>query len=490
MADINLREEATQLVEWGKRPALATRVSIPNVNLLSTKGSILYGTGNYSTATISGDTYQYAEVKALSGVGENDALIGKSVLLNDGSGNLSWTNVVDNLTTNDDSKVLSAKVGYDIDSKIHISEANGRGISIGYHSSSGTETVNIAIGDNATSSGIAGVSIGQASWATGINSTAIGNHANAFGDGCIAIGGAFYKSDTIYGDYAIAGTKGGKVYSAIQLGSGTNTTSYSFQVFDTPMLVNGKIPLSSLSPTITVDNKSGFVLSGFVDTDDIKQSYDKTVVLGGAAVATGLGGIAIGNDASAEENAIAIGSSASAKKGVVQLGNSDLSLAAYVGKELLMDEKGMIADSAINSWALHNITMFWRREATSVPDIITFQNLLKTKVAFSQDNLLQNFGINALKGFHCFTNNFTSTSVTTCSFCPASGYYKGNIILGIAPRYERRETGPSVFLAISILVMKDGIPQIVEIDNDDWEILQRSGFIYDTVKSTVNANLN
>lgn len=461
--DNDLRREATQLVRYGSDPALVTRVSIPNVNLLSTKGSILYGTGNpIDSESIGGNIYQYAEVKAL-----NPTSV-KSILLNDGSGNLSWTELVDNLTTNDDSKVLSAKVGYDIDSKIHISKATGSGITMGAGASTKYSS-SIAIGSNAT----------EGNNNTGF-STILGNGASINGAvDCIAIGN----------DAQILQT-GARRYSSIQLGYGTNTTPYSFQVWNTPMLVDGKIPLSSISPTITVNNRSGLVLSGFVDTDDIKQSYDKTVVLGGAAVATGVGGIAIGNDASAEENAIAIGSSASAKKGVVQLGNSDLSLAAYVGKELLMDEKGMIADSAINSWALHNITMFWGRGTASVPDIITFQNLLKTKVAFSQDDLLQNFGINALKGFHCFTDNFTSTSVTTCSFCPASGYYKGNIVLGIAPRYERKETGPNVFLAISILVMKDGIPQIVEIDNDDWEILQRSGFIYDTVKSTVNANLN
>ena len=115
MAD--LIKNATQLVEWGSVPALATRVSIPNVNLLSKKGSILYGTGKIATseASINGETYQYAEVEALSGV---DNVNGKSVLFNDGGGKLSWTNVVDNLTTNDGNKILSAKVGYDINDRL------------------------------------------------------------------------------------------------------------------------------------------------------------------------------------------------------------------------------------------------------------------------------------------------------------------------------------------------------------------------------------
>lgn len=303
---IDLRTGATQLVKWGSEPALATRVSIPNVNLLSTKGSILYGTGNYATgeASINRETYQYAEVEALSGV---DDVNDKSVLFNDGSGNLSWTNVVDNLTTDDGSKILSAKVGYDIDSKIHISEAGGgAGISMGYHSSSGTNTGNVAIGINATSSGSAGVSIGNVSWVTGDNSTAIGNAANALGDGCVAIGGAFHKSDTIKGGAAKAGTYDGSVYSAIQLGSGTNTTPYSFQVFNTPMLVNGKIPFEALSPAKNGD--VGLVLSNGRPGDTM--SYNGTVVLGPQAMAKGQDGIAIGAQAVASGNGIAIGGDA------------------------------------------------------------------------------------------------------------------------------------------------------------------------------------
>lgn len=306
MAIKDLRDKATQLVSYGEYPALATRVSIPNVNLLSKKGSILYGTGKPATikASINGETYQYAEVEALSGV---DDVNDKSVLLNDGSGNLSWTNVVDNLTTNDGNKILSAKVGYDIDSKIHISEAGGgAGISMGYHSSSGTHAGNVAIGINATSSGSAGVSIGNVSWVTGDNSTAIGNAANALGDGCVAIGGAFHKSDTIKGGAAKAGTNDGSVYSAIQLGSGTNTTPYSFQVFNTPMLVDGKIPFEALSPEKNGD--VGLVLSNGQTGKDM--SYDGTVVLGPQAVAKGQEGIAIGAQAVASGNSIAIGGDA------------------------------------------------------------------------------------------------------------------------------------------------------------------------------------
>lgn len=282
MAIENLRQDATQLVEWGKKPALATRVSIPNVNLLSAKGSILYGTGNPATseASIDGNTYQYAEVKALSGVGENGASIGKSVLFNDGDGKLSWANVVDNLTTNDGSKVLSAQVGYDIDSKIHISKATGSGITMGAGASTKYNS-SIAIGSNATEGDNTGFS------------TILGNSASINGAiDCIAIGNEARISQT-----------GTRRYSSIQLGNGTNTTPYSFQVWNTPMLIDGKIPLSTLSPT--VNSKTGLVLSN--GHPDETMSYDGTVVLGLQAVTTGTEGVAIGNQAIARGAGIAIG---------------------------------------------------------------------------------------------------------------------------------------------------------------------------------------
>lgn len=289
MAD--LIKDATQLVEWGSVPALATRVSIPNVNLLGTKGSILYGTGNPLTkdATIGGETYQYAEVKALSGV---DDVNGKSVLFNDGSGNLSWTNVVDNLTTNDGNKILSAKVGYDIDDRLHLtsSKANGVGaIVLGSNKASGT-TESVAIGSGASAGCEAGIAIGLGAATSGqAAAIAIGSQAKA------------------------------TATTAIQLGGGTNTTEKSFQVFDTPMLVDGKIPLSSLSPTITDNEQTGLVLSNGRPGDIM--SYDGTVVLGPQAVAKGREGIAIGAQAVASGNSIAIGGDlVYASKGGVAVG--------------------------------------------------------------------------------------------------------------------------------------------------------------------------
>lgn len=368
MAD--LIKDATQLVEWGSAPALATRVSIPNVNLLGTKGSILYGTGNPLTkdATIGGETYSYAEVKALVPSKE------RSVLFNDGSGNLSWNNVVDNLTTNDGNKVLSAKVGYDIDSKIHISEAKatpgitmGAGASTEYNSS-------IAIGSNAIEGNDTGFS------------TILGNSASINGaKDCIAIGNGARISQT-----------GTRRYSSIQLGNGTNTVPYSFQVWNTPMLIDGKIPLSSLSPTITVNNKTGLVLSNG-QTGKI-MSYDGTVVLGPQALATGqegiaigayaraganaimiggtnleqsaaasqsvsigygtsanAGGIAIGFSAQAEQYGIAIGYQTSAGEGAVQLGSDDEEMSLQIGQYPLMNKNGYIIANRITPYYRHCI---------------------------------------------------------------------------------------------------------------------------------------
>lgn len=286
---IDLRMGATQLVKWGSEPALATRVSIPNVNLLSTKGSILYGTGNYATneASINGDTYWYAEVKALSGV---DDVNGKSVLFNDGSGNLSWTNVVDNLTTNDGNKVLSAKVGYDINDRLQLTNSTGNTGAIILGNKASGDTATVAIGGNTVAGGSGAVAIGSGATTSGqAAAIAIGSNAKATAN------------------------------TAIQLGGGTNTTEKSFQVFDTPMLVDGKIPLSSLSPTITVDEKTGLVLSN--GQTGYTMSYDGTVVLGPQAVAEGRESVAIGAQAVARGTGVAIGGDfVYASKGGVAVG--------------------------------------------------------------------------------------------------------------------------------------------------------------------------
>lgn len=334
MAD--LIKDATQLVKWRDVPALAIRVSIPNVNLLGTKGSILYGTGKPVTneASIDGETYQYAEVKAL-----NPTSV-KSVLFNDGDGNLSWTNVVDNLTTNDDSKVLSAKVGYDIDSKIHISNATGSGITMGAGASTKYSS-SIAIGSNATEGNDTGFS------------TILGNSASIDGAmDCIAIGNGARISQT-----------GTRRYNSIQLGNGTNTTPYSFQVWNTPMLVDGKIPLSSISPTITVNEQTGLVLSN--GQTGYTMSYDGTVVLGPQALATGQEGVAIGAQAVARGTGIAIGGDAvGAMNGGVAIGNSAFAEAS--GVAIGVSANASISGIAIGSLAVagENVIQLGTSEST------------------------------------------------------------------------------------------------------------------------------
>ena len=337
MAIKDLREKATQLVSYGEYPALATRVSIPNVNLLNTKGSILYGTGNYATnkASINEDTYWYAEVEAL-----NPTSV-KSVLFNDGSGNLSWTNVVDNLTTNDGNKILSAKVGYDIDSKIHISEANATpGITMGAKASTKYNS-SIAIGSNAIEGNDTGFS------------TILGNSASIDGaTDCIAIGNRARISQT-----------GTRRYSSIQLGNGTNTTPYSFQVWNTPMLIDGKIPLSTLSPTITVNEQTGLVLSN--GQTGYTMSYDGTVVLGPQALATGQEGVAIGAQAVARGTGIAIGGDAvGAMNGGVAIGNGAFAEAS--GVAIGVSANASISGIAIGSLAVagENVIQLGTSEST------------------------------------------------------------------------------------------------------------------------------
>lgn len=381
MAD--LREKATQLVSYGEYPALATRVSIPNVNLLSKKGSILYGTGNSATsnASINGETYLYAEVEAL-----NPTSV-KSVLFNDGNGKLSWTNVVDNLTTNDGNKVLSAEVGYGIDEKIHISKATGFGITMGKNAISHSST-DIVIGDSSQCDGLTGISVGISSKVGRGRGIALGAQAQALGFRCIAIGSALIDQENGTIKPTIAGDENdATIIDAIQLGPGENKTANSFQVFNTPMLVDGKIPLSSLSPTITANNKTGFVLSNGQPGETM--SYDGTVVLGPQAVVTGqegvaigkkaiargigiaigggdvtasssgiaigagaeaeIEGIAIGSTASAGENGIAIGDLAAAATETIQLGRFESTFSFRVGNYDVMGKDGQILAQRLTS---------------------------------------------------------------------------------------------------------------------------------------------
>ncbi len=369
---IDLRTGATQLVKWGSEPALATRVSIPNVNLLSTKGSILYGTGNYATgeASINGETYQYAEVKALEAPSGTEQFI----LSNNSDGNLRYVPVINDYTDYGSRLgVLSASVANDINQKLHIANAaKGTGISMGDRAS-GINAGAIAIGNDANATAAFGE---DGSFAIAIGSNAKADNKN------IAIG---FKA--IASSYASP---------TIQLGRGENRTPNSFQVWNTPILVNEKIPLSSLSPTITVNEQTGLVLSNGQSGNTM--SYNGTVVLGPQAVGTaanaiaigayaragenaimiggtdlessvaasnsvsigcgtaaGVGGIAIGFATQAKQYGIAIGNQTSANDGVVQLGNSDAEMSLQIGKYPLMNKNGYIIANRITPYYRHCI---------------------------------------------------------------------------------------------------------------------------------------
>lgn len=322
MSNQDLTDKASQLVEFGGVPSAATRVSIPNVNLLKKKGSLLYGLGGTDSVTSGGTSYLYAKVEALNP--PTDATK-KYVLRNTSSGELVWTEMADNLTVNDPGKPLSAKVGYDIDSKIHISEANATpGITMGAGASTKYDS-SIAIGSNAIEGNDTGFS------------TILGNSASIDGArDCIAIGNGARISQT-----------GTRRYSSIQLGNGTNTAPYSFQVWNTPMLVDGKIPFEALSPAKNGD--VGLVLSngqtGYI------MSYDGTVVLGPQALATGQEGVAIGAQAVARGTGVAIGGgTVGTMNGGVAIGDSAFAEASGVAI-------GVSANASINGIAIGSLAV-------------------------------------------------------------------------------------------------------------------------------------
>lgn len=285
MAD--LIKDATQLVKWRDVPALAIRVSIPNVNLLGTKGSILYGTGKpvTSEASINGETYQYAEVKALAAPSGTEQFI----LSNDSDGNLRYVPVINDYTDYGSRLgVLSASVANDINQKLHIANAaTGTGISMG-DGASGINAGAIAIGSNAKATAAFGE---DGSFAIAIGSNAKADNKN------IAIG-----SDAIASSYASP---------TIQLGTGENRTPNSFQVWNTPMLIDGKIPQTSIWPEI---DTSGTVNIGM----NISGSTDCVV---------------IGNNTVGAKNSVAVGKRAEAKEYGTAIGSASTTLAQSIAGE-------------------------------------------------------------------------------------------------------------------------------------------------------------
>lgn len=298
MAIKDLRDKATQLVSYGEYPALATRVSIPNVNLLNTKGSILYGTGNPATsdASIDGTTYQYAEVKALAAPSGTEQFI----LSNDSDGNLRYVPVINDYTDYGSRLgVLSASVANDINQKLHIANAakGTGGISMG-DGASGINAGAIAIGNDARATAAFGE---DGSFAIAIGSNAMADNKNiAIGSKAIASSNA---NAIAIGAYARAGE------NAVMIGG------------------------ADLEASVAENNSVSI----------------------GCGTAAGAGGIAIGFATQAKQHGIAIGDQTNANEGVVQLGNSDAEMSLQIGKYPLMNKNGYIIANRITPYYRHCI---------------------------------------------------------------------------------------------------------------------------------------
>lgn len=155
-------------------------------------------------------------------------------------------------------------------------------ITIGGTASSGSGTVNVgsgstAAGNSSTSCGYNAIangqyttSLGASSQAASGSSTAIGYGAQANASGDISIG---FTATSYNGTNAIAiGYQSmASAQSAIQLGTGTNSTASTLQVFSTTLLnANGKVPLGTL-PIVqcTQAEYDALVSGGTVDTNTL-----------------------------------------------------------------------------------------------------------------------------------------------------------------------------------------------------------------------------
>lgn len=450
MAD--LIKDATQLVEWGSVPALATRVSIPNVNLLGTKGSILYGTGNPLTknATIGEETYQYAEVKALEAPSGTEQFI----LSNNSDGNLRYVPVINDYTDYGSKLgVLSALVAYDINQKLHIANAaTGTGISMG---------------DGARGSNAGAIAIGNKAIATGDDdgfAIAIGNNANADNKN-IAIG-----SNAIASSYASP---------TIQLGVGENRTPNSFQVWSTPMLVDGKIPQTSIWPEINTSGtvNIGMNISGSTDCVAIGNNTvgaKNSVAVGkhaeakeygtaiGSASTTlaqsiaGENGVAVGYGAQASgKYCVAIGSGAitgpESNEYYIQIGNIDVGMTMGVGKYELMGSDGYIKPKRLSIYKHH---IYWRFGYFSITYILYFDIYNYNATKYTESDMVSVAGFKGL--FVCnglCTDNYSKYCPmveTVFSSTPSStGIVTNNITLKYIEDGIKQITIPSADIVTS-----------------------------------------
>ncbi len=165
------------------------------------------------------------------------------------------------------------------------SVTNNAAIALGAYSRAGNQS--IAIGANsstsssADASGPAAIAIGQETKSQGNNTISIGYQSQAVGQSAVAIGA--YAKQTGSGRFGVAlgFNAQSQAESSIQLGSGTNSTASTFQVFNTTVVdANGKIPTASLEADLTT--KADTDLSN-LDSDGMSviQSIVSSILSGG-----------------------------------------------------------------------------------------------------------------------------------------------------------------------------------------------------------------
>lgn len=307
-AENTLANNPTPLFSTGL-PAKIMRASIANTNLLSKDGDLFVGTGDTYTETIDGIEYTYAKI----------AKKNQSELFVDGL-NSTATNVG-----------LAASVGKSIDDRLYLTGSTALG------------TGSIALGYDAKTTNDQAVAIGYMTEAAG-GSTAIGKGARAVGTGSIALGSGATVT----------------VNTAIQLGTGLNTTQNSFKVGNYQMLdlSTGEIPMERIN---TKGDSTSLALGGTSSGTTCVAYGFTSMVEGVGSIAIGYGakalfdgGIAIGKNAKLEsqgipKNCIAIGNGAkityqsTTENTAIQLGAGTNSDGGFqVWGHQLMDSDGII----------------------------------------------------------------------------------------------------------------------------------------------------
>ena len=248
--------------------------------------------------------------------------IGKRIIENGATENVSWdftlweSSIINNLTTNSARRALSAQQGTVlkdlVDSKADSFYGTGggfvggtladlttdaHGAALGNEAKAGNggavgqfATVNDggAIGDSSVANnGFAGGS-GAVSDGTGGSATGLGARATeggAVGSGTYTTNGGAVGQNARAGDGFAGGKNAYAVNSvddcidAIQLGTGTNSTPQSFQVYSYQMMdPNGKIPINRL-PQNVLKRRASSLFTVTIPSGQSKVQYDDTTTI-------------------------------------------------------------------------------------------------------------------------------------------------------------------------------------------------------------------